>query len=67
MKRVLSFPQNLEKDIKIRLEESPWADIKAFVKTNFLRNQLKMPKLKLLIRPTNYQISVKQILMATLL
>ncbi|MGZ2371853.1 carboxypeptidase regulatory-like domain-containing protein [Ancylomarina sp. YFZ004] len=36
-KRVLYFPQNQVKNrnIKIRLEESPWANIKAFVKNQF--------------------------------
>ncbi|RZT96891.1 WD40 repeat protein [Ancylomarina subtilis] len=42
-KRVLYFPQNLSKNknIKIRLEESPWANIKAFVKNQFSSKPIK--------------------------
>jgi len=42
-KRVLYFPQTLPKkrNMKIRLEESPWANIKAFVKNQFSSKPIK--------------------------
>jgi len=48
MKRVLYFPQNQVKNrnIKIRLEESPWANIKAFVKNQFSSNPIKDAKVE---------------------
>ena len=48
MKRVLYFPQNSEKErtIKIRLEESPWAGIKAFVKNQFSSKPIEGAKVE---------------------
>jgi outer membrane protein OmpA-like peptidoglycan-associated protein/tetratricopeptide (TPR) repeat protein len=47
-KRVLYFPQNLVKNrnVKIRLEESPWANIKAFVKNQFSSNPIENAKVE---------------------
>ena len=49
MKRVLYFPQNSGKKrtMKIRLEESPWADIKAFVKNQFSSKPIKGAKVEI--------------------
>jgi len=48
MKRVLYFPQNSVKkrNIKIRLEESPWANIKAFVKNQFSSKPIENAKIE---------------------
>ena len=55
MKRVLYFPQNSEKvrDIKIRLEESPWAGIKAFVKNQFSSKPIKDAKVEVVNKTYN--------------
>ncbi|RXQ96821.1 hypothetical protein EO244_04110 [Ancylomarina salipaludis] len=47
-KRVLYFPQNLSKNknIQIRLEESPWANIKAFVKNQFSSTPIQDAKVE---------------------
>lgn len=55
MKRVLYFPQKSEKmrNIKIRLEESPWADIKAFVKNQFSSKPIKGAKVEIVNKTYN--------------
>ncbi|MCZ4694129.1 hypothetical protein DWB61_02485 [Ancylomarina euxinus] len=47
-KRVLYFPQDLVKNrnLKIRLEESPWANIKAFVKNQFSSKPIEDAKIE---------------------
>ena len=54
-KRVLYFPQSLSKkrNIKIRLEESPWANIKAFVKNQFSAKPIKGANIELVNRTYN--------------
>jgi len=54
-KRVLYFPQTLSKkrNIKIRLEESPWANIKAFVKNQFSAKPIKGANIELVNRTYN--------------
>jgi hypothetical protein len=55
MKRVLYFPQNTAKErtIKIRIEESPWADIKAFVKNQFSSTPIKDAKVEVVNKTYN--------------
>lgn len=55
MKRVLYFPQNSVKErvVKIRLEESPWKSIKAFVKNEFSSKPIKGAKIELVNKTYN--------------
>lgn len=55
MKRVLYFPQNSVKErvVKIRLEESPWGSIKAFVKNEFSSKPIKGAKIELVNKTYN--------------
>lgn len=54
-KRVLYFPQTLSKkgNVKIRLEESPWANIKAFVKNQFSSKPIKDAKVEIVNKTYN--------------
>ncbi|MDE5420626.1 OmpA family protein [Ancylomarina sp. DW003] len=58
-KRVLYFPNNLAKgrSIKIRLEESPWAQLKAFVKNQFSSKPIKNAKVEIVNKTYNMSTS----------
>ncbi|MRT91889.1 OmpA family protein [Ancylomarina sp. 16SWW S1-10-2] len=55
MKRILYFPQNSEKEIniKIRLEDFPWAEVKAFVKNQFSSNPIEGAKIEVVNKTYN--------------
>ena len=55
MKRILYFPQDTEKEIniKIRLEDSPWAEIKAFVKNQFSSKPIEGAKIEVVNKTYN--------------
>ena len=55
MKRILYFPLNSDKErnMKIRLEESPWSSIKAFVKNQFSSKPIKNAKIEIVNKTYN--------------